>query len=212
MIDYKKYSEFLDKKTTDAWFFQEVPLSMCDKKINVLCGANGSGKSMSLRMFVEHFNHTNTKYVLYTGSREGEGEKWATPFQRDFNAYQRGVMSNFISEGEGRKDLFELWQSKVLIPALEKGEFYYVLLDEVDSGLSPDKIWTCLGGLINKIDKINAKFIITANQYEMIKCLRSRNTNIIWTPTLQYWNPKSYDEFETPYLWYCKEIYNRAHS
>lgn len=212
MVDYKKYSEFIDKKEKGSWFFQEVPLSMCDKKINVLCGVNGSGKSMSLRMFQEYFEKHNIKYLIYRGHIDGVGERWANVLNNDRDSsYAQGILSKLSSEGEERKMMFDLWQKKILLPQINNIE--YVLLDEVDSGLSPDRIWNSLGGLTQKVKETpHLKWIITANQYEMIECLRSKDTKIIWIPTLEEWNPQSYEEFKKPYYFYIQEIYKRGNS
>ena len=199
-----------------------------DSQVHVLIGPNGSGKSMSLRELESEIDET------YNG---GHSSYSSNPFVRAFmdadaikkitrpvisykthqdDALRKNIdfdigklMTAFRSEGERMDDSFAYWVTDDFVPFLNryKPKEYYMILDELDSGLSFDRIslqLLQLRGIINtEEEKFNRKvhIILTANSYELLEVVQKAfdNVSVYWVPTRKEIQVDSYNKFRDLY-------------
>lgn len=220
-IDYAKFDQWIKEKKKDSSHHKTIPLEMMDKPMIILTGCNGSGKTQTLKSLHkelggERFSEIKSKYKLfyYKTSTEGQVSNYVNPFNSNADSYARGLGGAFESEGERINDFFGLWMESEVFPFFfgDKDTPAKILIDEIDSGLSWDKVHVTLTGLISAIIPMESKkrdiqFIVTANNYSVIEALRSEYTKIIWVPTQEEWDPQTYEEFIEPYKYYHKKMY-----
>lgn len=196
-----------------------------DSDLHIFIGPNGSGKSMSLRELEEEINKKyNDGCNIYNGRISfvglfGDDPKITKPVitykthnddvmknTMDFDPYR--MMSAFRSEGERMDDSLYFWYQDVFIKLINKYKptEYYLLLDELDSGLSFDRIslqLMQLRGIIDLEIKRGAKVhtIITANSYELLEVAQKLfdKTSIYWVPTKKQIEVDSYIKFRELY-------------
>lgn len=109
---------------------------------------------------------------------------------------------------------FDKWGAQKLVPiVLKSTEPLWILLDEIDSGLSIDRIRQTVSiikmifaGEYQKEREI--QFVISCNSYELYEALQHDEfTQNIWVPTNSSFYPKSYEEFKKPYLEYYEKVH-----
>lgn len=193
-------------------------------QVHVLLGPNGSGKSMSLKELEEEINK------VYNG---GHSSYSSNPFVRAFmsdednkdiikpvityktnqdDALKKNIdfdlgklMTAFRSEGERMDDSFAYWISDDYVPFLQrwKPREYYMLLDELDSGLSFDRISLQilqLRGIIKNEEEVckrKVHIILTANSYELLSVVQKvfDNVSVYWVPTRKEIHVDSYNNY-----------------
>lgn len=186
-----------------------IKLKDCSTIITILLGPNGTGKSMSLLSMTEECKKNKIKYVSYSNKHEDIVLKagW------DFDPYK--LACAFHSEGERIHDSFDNWANSTLLKEiLTNTDSFYVFIDELDSGLSIDRLkliihqWKNI--LVLEKDKHpnrDIKFIFTCNSFEMLEQFNNDNrVKRIWVPTKEYINPQNYEEFKERYIQYDKII------
>lgn len=198
---------FCKKKKEDLSHHRIIKLKDISRPICLLLGPNGTGKSMSLKSIECELDEANIKWVKYSTSHNDiVHTTW------DFNP--EDIINAFRSEGERMCASFDKWGSQKLVPlVLRTKEPLWVLLDEIDSGLSLDRIKQTVSiikmifaGEYQKNREIH--FIITCNSYELYSVIQHDEfTQNIWVPTNSSFYPKTYDEFKKPYL----EYYDKVH-
>jgi len=214
MIDKEAFDKFIKTKKSNSDYFVNLDLDLLDAPINILTGCNGCGKSQTLKRLKNVFETQGVDYVEYSTSKDAQVSTYVNDWNTDSETYKQGMVAAFSSEGERMHQLFCVWVDKQLFPLLHtKSKKVRVIIDEADSGLSIDRIIASLRGIASLIVPTelklgrDIKFYLTANSYEMIEVLKSKNTKIIWVPTQQEWNPKTYEEFKEPYVYYEKEVW-----
>ena len=96
-------------------------------------GPNGTGKSMSLQNIEYECNKENIICKRYSNKHNDVVQNW-----RDIS----DLFSAFRSEGERIIDSVEKWASRELVKDLLTNEDdMYILFDELDSGLSLDRMY-----------------------------------------------------------------------
>lgn len=196
-----------------------------NSNVHIFIGPNGSGKSQSL---FELKNEINEKY------NDGNSfDSSSNPFilamerhHKDINvpvyhykthANDRVDNSNFdiskmvsafSSEGERMNSSWIDWCSEVWLPHLKKHrpKEYWLLFDELDSGLSFDRLSLQLyqlSGIIKAETEHGYKpnIVITSNSYELLEVTQELfdNVSIYWVPTRKEIEINSYIKFRNLY-------------
>lgn len=204
------FKAFCDTKKKRPDHYNKIQLKDCVSVITILLGPNGTGKSMSLRLLEEECKKKKINYLKYSNEQEDIVKKagW------DWDPYK--LACAFHSEGERIHDSFFEWCNSVLLKELlTNTEDIYVMIDELDSGLSFDKIYYIAKQWLSiltmekeKNPNRIVKFIFTANSYEMIRCFRSDPRVILfWIPSHEQIVIKNYKDFENMYMEYYKYMY-----
>lgn len=182
--------------------------------ITILLGPNGSGKSTSFRLLESYFKKNNIECLTYSNKRN---DIVNTCFDFDI----RKLISAFHSEGERIKDsIYEFSGSHFINELLSNEKDIYVLIDELDSGLSIDSLLNIISEYIqvivlekHKHPERTVKLVFSCNSYEMLHSFyialdEVKNDplyynykayipeiNLIWVPTMEYIYVSSYDAF-----------------
>lgn len=153
----------------------------------VLIGPNGSGKSQSIFYMALDLKNKNIPFAKYAASRE-DSVRNANNFSNEDYAYS--IVQSFKSEGERMVASFSLWFKNTGLPKLlesinEGHTEFWLFIDELDSGLSYDRISMELNELINiqQLEKKNGRtlhLVFTANSYEFIHAMKKRSDSQIW--------------------------------
>lgn len=208
----KQMKDFCEKKNSSYDYYSEITYKRIKSPITVLIGPNGTGKSMSLRGIKSYLKKNKIKYVSYSTSKDDIVSRGSSPFGSwDISK----IACAFHSEGERMTDSFFDWaNSDMLRGVLEDKECpLFVLIDEADSGLSIDRLHQTLEQIvyIAKTEHERGRdihFIFTCNSYEMLECLQSDITDVIWVPTKQSVHIKSYEKFKKPYIEYFEVMHH----
>lgn len=204
-MNTQKFKRFIDKKNKDTQHYREIPFDACKTRVTILLGPNGTGKTMSL-LGIEHYcNEHGIKCIKYSTSHDNIVHK------AGFGAYDIELLAHaFTSEGERMNTSFNDWNNRYLLKELLTNEDDLVIIyDELDSGLSYDRIKSTITQIINILSMEKAKhpnrsvkLITTANSYEMYCCVDSPETTYIWVPTGEEVKFNSYKEFIKPYQYF----------
>lgn len=200
-----------------------VRLADITKLVTVLMGPNGSGKSMSLKELdteiakhygdnpshfarfgsVYHIEDINVPIFMYTTSHND-----IVDTSMDFNPEH--IAAAFTSEGERMCLSFNNWLGAVWIQNLKKHKpkEYWMLLDELDSGLSLDRLLITILDFASVIELekkrgANIHIVLTCNSYELLQALQEYfkdDLDIIWVPSKKKIEVNSYNDFRKLYL------------
>lgn len=199
-----------------------------NSQVHVLIGPNGSGKSMSLKELETeidktynggHSSYFNNPFVRALMNEDSNKEitrpviSYKThqddALRNNVNFDVGKLMTAFRSEGERMDDSFSYWVADNFVPFLNKykPKEYYMLLDELDSGLSFDRISLQLLQLRciinNEEEKFNRKvhIILTANSYELLEVVQKSfdKVSVYWVPTRKEIQVDSYNKFRDLY-------------
>ena len=154
-----KMRYFCKKKNEDLSHHKIISIKDISRPICLLLGPNGTGKSMSLKCMESELDKENIKYVKYSTSHN---DIVHTTWDFDPN----DIINAFRSEGERMCASFDKWGAQKLVPlVLKTNEPLWILLDEIDSGLSIDRILQTVSiikmifaGEFQKIDKYNSLY------------------------------------------------------
>ena len=205
----KKMKEFCTKKQKDNDYYNTIKYTRINLLYTVLLGPNGCGKSTTLKSIEHDLKKKGIKVVKYSTSHDDVVTKKSSPF--DFQPEY--MIAAFYSEGERMDVSFNTWASEVMVPKiLEDSEPIYILLDEIDSGLSIDRILACTRDIRVVGDSERAKgrdihFIITANSYELAESFKEAQTEYIWIPTGEDMKLCAYSSFKGKYIEYFEEMF-----
>lgn len=213
MINTAKMNKFMQDKQTDPTTCNTLDFKYIDKPVTILLGPNGSGKSTTLKELAK----VTSKYKVLSFSRTKDDAvlKGAPAFG---NYRPDLLIAAFQSEGERIVTSFESWANETLVPELVKNQTqdYLILLDELDSGLSIDRIMKevrLIKTIVlteHDIHKRQVKFVISANSYELVDLLKIPNTDFIdifWLPTLDKIKLDKYSDFRSLYVNYYTEMF-----
>lgn len=171
--------------------FGENRFTLDNKKSNfiALLGANGSGKSMSLRDIAEELSKDDKLYIQFA-SKQDDVVKNANPFAKD-DDYLSSLTSAFTSEGERIATSFVKWMKKNAMDLSRKVKEsndtdMYWLLDEIDSGFSYDRLRVHVDFLqsvyeIEKKNGIEVTFVLTVNSYELLSLIQKLPNHQVWS-------------------------------
>lgn len=215
-----------------------VKLSDIDNFINVLLGPNGSGKSMSLLELEDEINEKYNDGYSFDSS--------LNPFTKIFNSEHKinvpvykfksssedvvihhnnfdpsRLSAAFTSEGERMNTSLDFWLSDIFLKSFgeDKPKKFYILLDELDSGLSLDRIQIIIEYMFSLLHNmkydlgIDIQIVVTANSYELLHTLLNNFGNkvsVFWVPSRKKIEIQSYEDFrklyQSRYRYYLKEI------
>lgn len=219
-----KFKKFCDKKLEDYSHHTEIPLKKCTTPITIFLGPNGTGKSQSLLNIRRECDALGIKCISYSNKRNDIISRFG------LDAGIEALISGFHSEGERIEDSITFWFSKN-VAKLKSEDNIVILLDELDSGLSIDKLKYILNQFIillvtNKRTYPNKdiRIIFTCNSWEMLSIIKELtselpsiydlNLSYIFKPTT-YWVPtkesvdfENYEEFKKLYLEYYDYMYS----
>lgn len=201
-----KLRSFCDQKLKNSEHHNELGIDICLSPFTILIGPNGTGKTMSLLKMEYECKKNNIKCIKYSNKHEDIVQKAGL----DWDPYK--LLCAFHSEGERICDSFDNWCETVAAKELVNNEDdIYILLDELDSGLSPDRIENIVMTLQYVVEhehrvhpKRNVNFIITCNSYEMLECFYKQPTLCLQTvtyfvPTREIVSMTSYSKFLKPF-------------
>ena len=212
-----KYKKFMDKKNEDWQHYSEITVKRIKKPITILLGPNGTGKSMSLRSIQNELVKSNTRYVVYSTSKDDIVQKGAPAFG-DWDVSKLAMA--FSSEGERMTSSFLDWSSHEMLKAIfeDQKSPLWVLVDEADSGLSIDRLLLTLSQFITVVTgeydrgrDIHA--LLTCNSWVMLEIFLLKSirhyVDVIWVPTKESILPSDYINFKGLYLEYFDEIFRK---
>lgn len=210
-----RFKRFCEKKQKDAGYYTLVDKNLCMTPITLLIGPNGTGKTLSLRNIEEVLKKEGIKCIRYSNKNNDIVNCYS-----EFNKYAEitDLLSAFHSEGERIIDSVEKWANTHMVKnLLEHDDNIWVLFDELDSGLSIDKLYYFLDQLMSILayekkrnPNRDVKFIFSCNSYEMLEYFKcNKNVTIILVPTGEIVDIKTYEEFKDLYLDYYKMMYRR---
>ncbi len=174
--------------------------------LTVLIGHNGSGKTQSLRE-LEHSLRLKGKEVIVFGSKKDDSlsKLNLSTNQQGGDIIMSKMMTAFESEGERINSSFNYWIMETLFPYFKKwrvkgtGNDCWLLLDEIDSGLSWDRIkllvdqLTTIQNMEKEKEGNTLKIVTTSNSYELTSILKGKGARI-WSIPL---NKDVTDEINT---------------
>lgn len=201
-----KLKSFCNQKLKNPEHHNELGIDICLSPFTILVGPNGTGKTLSLLKMEYECKQNNIKCVKYSNKHEDIVQKAGL----DWDPYK--LLCAFHSEGERINDSFNNWCETVLAKELVNNEDnIYILLDELDSGLSVDRIESLVMSLYYVIEhehKVHPKrminFVITCNSYEMLDCFYKHatlcmQTVVYFVPTRELVSYNSYKKFIKPF-------------
>lgn len=209
-MDKKLFRRYCKLKANNPDFYEYVDISYMNTPITVLLGPNGSGKSMSLLRIKEYCNSKDIPCSTYSNKRND-----IVNTAMDFDPQK--IIYAMYSEGERIKGSLINWdETEFLYHLLSHDKDVYFLMDELDSGLSIDKLTSNIKDYLSvlslekeKHPNRTVKLIFTCNSYEMLELLKDDpRTKLIWVPTKEEIKINSYEEFKKLYLDYLN-IYDR---
>lgn len=222
----QKFKRFCDKKYKDPEYYKEINPDKLTTDITILLGPNGSGKSMSFRLLESYFKNNNIECLTYSNKRNDIVDTC-------FNFDIRKLICAFHSEGERIKDsIYEFSGSHFVNKLLSNEKDIYVLIDELDSGLSIDSLLNIISEYIQVITlekykhpERTIKLVFSCNSYEMLDSFyialdEVKNDplyykgyipeiSLIWVPTMEYIYVSSYDAFIKRYMDYRNYMKNK---
>lgn len=218
-INKNKYLKFIEKKKEKCDYHNIIDLKEFTDDINILIGPNGTGKSMTLLALEEDLKNKKINYVRYT-TKHNDIVNSTTPWASS-DEYVNALVCAFHSEGERMDDSINSWANKKLVPTLlNNTEPLYVIFDEIDSGLSFDRLKIQLEDLCSIIKYEKAKnrelhYIFTCNSFEMYEVLTDYSLmnkytfKTIFVPTKEEISLiTDYKEFRSIYEYYYSKFLN----
>lgn len=210
----KKDKKFIEQKKKSSDHYNTISTKMIHHRWTVLIGPNGTGKSMSLKNIKHELKHNKDVSVfMYSNHQENPAPQAIPPFGDIDKDYLTALVS---SEGESITIIFWKWLGKN-IPyknLINDTTPLWLLIDELDSGLSIDRIYEQLKALSSLVSKASMnrdiKVIISCNSYELLECIYelTDDNDIIWIPSKTHIKLPTYKQFKKLYIDYMKEISN----
>lgn len=210
--------EFCDKKKEHPEHYETIHKMHVDMTpFTILLGPNGTGKTMSLRHLQKELKDSEQVYLMFNTV-----EHDIVASERFFRPER--LISAFHSEGERLRESIECWMGDYLIKELlSHKKDVYILVDQIDSGLSIDKMCQMLHDVfflynaeLEKNPRRKLRFIFTANSYEFVNILQRWCEEIEHKPgeilMQMYWIPtksiirrfNDYNDFANRYIEYYK--------
>lgn len=158
-----------------------------NKKITVLLGKNGDGKTTMLRSIEQELKGSEFKVV--NDDARDRGDNMSNMFDPEHI-----VSTRFSSEGETLVHTIGIMMGKVGA-YIRKGNKVILCLDKMDSGLSIDRIKEAADFLKETVVKDVELIIITANSYELASQFRDV-ADFFWVKEKKFIElPSSYEEY-----------------
>lgn len=192
-------NEFCKLKLNDNDYHNIITKDMLTSKVTLLLGPNGSGKSRSLKSLK---NELSPNAIMFGSKKNNIVELASNPF--DFNS--EAIICAFHSEGEQIQDSLNYWLQQNSDFILNHDGTLYMLIDELDSGLSYDRLYIHINILLNLIKDLDIKLVLTCNSYEMYTGFDKDYIQSIWLPTLEYVKLDSYQDFRQLYVDFIKQM------
>lgn len=170
-----------------------------DKKITLLLGKNGDGKTSFMRSIEQKLRHDEEFFVINDDARN-RGDHMGNIFDPEHL-----VSTRFSSEGETLIHTIGTMLQKVKYHH-DKGQKVILCLDKADSGLSIDRIKEVVDFLLDKdVSPLIHRLVVSANSYELASQFligsRENDTNTLWIKDMTSIKiPSTYKEFIDLYL------------
>ena len=201
--------KFCEEKRKHPGKYNLLEINNISNDITILLGPNGTGKSLSLMNIEENCkNIDDIECIRYSNNNEDIVKRGGW----DWDPYK--LACAFHSEGERICDSFEEWSQRVMLnKVLKSSNNLIILTDEIDSGLSLDRLYYQLKQYLFILDKEKKpsrkiKYVFTCNSYEMLEIFKNRNdVDIIWLPSKKRIKINSYNKFKEKYIEYGKYMF-----
>lgn len=202
-----KLRSFCDLKKKNQEHHSELGMDYCLSPFTILIGPNGTGKTRSLLNIESECKERGIKCIKYSNKHEDIVQKAGL----DWDPYK--LMCAFHSEGERIDDSFYNWGNTIMIKELlGNDDDIFILIDELDSGLSIDKLNKIIKDLCFLIKYENDKhpkrfiyFVLTCNSFEMLDCINKHAqlmSCVYFVPTKKIMSIKTYNNFIKPFIDY----------
>lgn len=197
---------FCKKKHKDLMYYNLIHRQDCKATFTVFLGPNGTGKSMSLRYIEDECKDDKTVCLHYSNkSKDIVNTCW------DFDINK--MINTFRSEGERvNASIFDWLNTEVLKELLTHDKDIYMLFDELDSGLSPNRLYEIIRQwkwiiLQEKTRHPERKIysIFACNSYELYEQILDSNQEEVttyWLPSKSIIKIDSYEKFKQKYMDY----------
>lgn len=166
-----------------------------NSKITILLGKNGDGKTTLLRSIGDN---TEDEYYSFFVEASQDINKNASMHL----AFDPTHLSNmFTSEGERKIYSIGSALGKIGSAVAKSEKELIILLDEVDSGLSPDRLKEFadfFSEVLAKEDKVK-KIFIAANSYELASLFKGK-ADFLWVETQEFVEVTTYEKFIEMYF------------
>ena len=161
------------------------------KRLNILFGGNGVGKSTLLKYIANKEIEPNENYVVKTYINSRDNSKLNTNKQLNgVGEFIRAVNCNSYSEGQSI--LHNLLSFLEDIKEMNIKDTVIVCMDEIDSGLSAENINMILWQIKEILDiKDNVQFFISCNNYHFVYCFKE----VLNMYTGKYIKIESYEKY-----------------
>lgn len=151
----------------NIWGGKTHSITLVNNRLNILVGANGTGKTTTLRQLKEK----EKEAITFENETDG-GDAEA---HRRLNKGTTAEVASFMTASEGQRVLQSFGAiAKDIGKKVSEGKDFYVLLDGVDSGMSVDNI-RYLKSFFHKVisdccsRNISVYFVVSSNSYELAK-------------------------------------------
>lgn len=165
--------------------YNTIQLNQLNTPFTVIIGPNGTGKSMSLDSIKKELEQQDVQIAHFGAVNDNAIKK--VNFYSDSPEKIMGAMgSKFSSEGEELSYSFKQWFQDYAMYALLKGKEtekdIWFLLDELDSGLSYDRIRLIVEQLefIQTMELNEGRHlhvVLTSNSYELVSAVQKNVSN-----------------------------------
>ncbi len=214
----KTMQKFCDKKKEHPDHYEVIHKHQIDMTpFTILLGPNGTGKSMSLRHLEKELDDAGQHFVRFNTANHDV-------VNSDMSFRPERLISAWNSEGERLRKSIVFWAGDYIVKELLSHKMdLYILIDQIDSGLSLDKMAQVLDDLFylylaeqKKHPRRKLRFIFTANSYEFVNLMyyyceiKAHRIGeilmqIYWVPTRSLIKRiNSYDDFAGRYIEYYK--------
>lgn len=200
----KDMKKFCDKKKEQPDYYETIKKYQIDMSpFSVLLGPNGTGKTMSLMSIEQECKDMGLQVFRFNTAMFNP--------VNDMHFRPERIITAFHSEGEHLKESIEFWFGDHVIPALlNNDEDIYIFVDQIDSGMSIDKMKSFMNDMLyiyhaecKKHPNRRIRFIFTANSYEFVDFFKDDHLfTMFWVPTRSFIRIKSYENFKNRYLEY----------
>lgn len=172
--------------------------------VTILTGCNGSGKTTLLSQLRLYCRRNNIECLKYDNFKDG-GSKATDKYSYFGNM---DIVLLDITSSEGERIFYNLFrfaqEIKQVVPTIEKGGSFFLLLDAIDSGLDAVAIERIKKELLYQVKdfceglSITPYIVVTSNTFEL-----SRNENCISLADGKYHQVKTYNQY--------RKIVNKTH-